>query len=90
MNVKNSLHFGGYHVKPGVKKKVNPPLFYHKEDDREIGLQLGSSDQAEDDTTVITATITKYNRLFEYIGKYLSKSHLKDYPEILNISMHVR
>lgn len=49
-------------------------------------MQLGISYQAEDDTTVITK-ITKYNRLFKSKGKYLSKSHLVDYPKILNISM---
>lgn len=30
----------------------NPPIFCHKEDDRETGLQLGISDQAEDDTVI--------------------------------------
>ena len=67
-------------------RRENPSLLYHKEDNREANIQLGSSYQAEDDTTVIT-TITNYNHVFESKGKYLSKSHLVDYPKILNISM---
>lgn len=62
-------------------------LLYHKEDDREANIQLGSSYQAEEDTTSISTTITKCSHLFESKGKYLFKNYLVDCPKIHNINM---